>query len=718
MIVMPEMTRRSALSGALTAAFILAMPRAVAAALTPVGNSGLVELQPLISIFPDGRIRIAALLAEMGQGVSTSMPLILADELDADWAKVEIVMLASTMNIPTPKDPGMLITASSRSTRSWFTPLREVAARGRAQLTAAAAAQWGVSATDCTPRSGSVIHPDGRTALGYGDLAARAALFPSPEKPTLKTPEQFTLIGKVRDRRDVPAKCTGTAIYASDVKLPGLLHASVTHGPYGASILSNFDRDAALADPRVRDMFVIDKTTLVAVAIDSWSAMKALEKAAPRYRLEGETGADSAAYKIALKEATRREGRAFAVKGTPPQSDAGISAIDVDYMVSFLAHATMEPMSCAAWFRDGRLEIWAPTQALYRARDAAAAASGLPKEAIIVHQTLLGGGFGRRSENDFVAQAAMIAMKMTAPVRLQWSRSEDTKRDYYRSAYAMRCRGAVDSTGAIVDYGVTISGPSILRTRMAIFDGPNAPIDPTVQNGLVPEFYSLPNTHASWVEVRPPVPIGYWRSVAHSQNVFAAESFIDELAHAAHRDPFDFRQALVRDERMMAVMAKLRTASGWDKPLPKGHARGVAAASCYDSYIGQVIEVSVSDRDIKVHRATNVIDCGLAIQPDNIAAQLEGAAVFGLSAALYGDITIKGGVTEQSSFADYRVLLLGETPRMETHIIVSDAAPGGVGETGTPCVAPATGNALFALTGKRLRTLPLQTALFGATSAP
>ncbi|HUD30781.1 MAG TPA: molybdopterin cofactor-binding domain-containing protein [Novosphingobium sp.] len=709
MIGQPRVSRRAALAGALAGAFTLAIPRALAEALAPA-DAAAVDLQPLIAILPDGRVRIVSLMAEMGQGVSTSLPLVLADELDADWDRVEIVPLDSTKRVPIDK-PVMLVTSDSSSTRGYFTRLREVAARGRMQLTAAAAARWDVAPADCRTDRGRVVHPDGKTALDYGALAAEAAKMPAPDKPELKPAERFTLIGKPAPRRDVPGKVTGAAVYASDVKLPGMLHASVAHGPYGAAALASHDRDAALADPRVKDLFVIDGTTLVAVALDTWSAMKALEAAAPVWDTGSAPAPSSAAYKAALTEALGQEGRPFAVQGEAPAAPA--ATVQADYMVSFLAHATMEPMSCAAWFHEGRLEVWAPTQAVFRALAAAAAASGLPAEAVTIHQTLLGGGFGRRSESDFVAQAARIAMKVGAPVRLQWSRAEDMKRDPYRSAYAMRCKGAVDASGAIVDYGVTISGPSILRTRVPLFDSPAAPIDPTVMNGLVPKFYRLPRTHAAWVEVRPPVPVGYWRSVAQSQNLFAAESFVDELAHAAKKDPFDFRQSHLTDPRMAAVMEKLRALSEWDRRPPKGHARGVAVVNCYESWFGQVIELSLGDGEIRIHRATSVIDCGLAVQPDNVVAQVEGGTVFGLSAALYGDITIEDGVVQQSSFSDYRVLLLGETPDMRTHVMPSTAAPGGVGETGTPCAMPATANALFALTGKRLRTLPLHTALFG-----
>jgi isoquinoline 1-oxidoreductase beta subunit len=710
-----RLSRRAALSAAMSAAaagaFTLALPRALAAAIAVPESGAAVDLQPLITILPDGRIRIVSLMAEMGQGVSTSLPMILADELDADWNRVEIVQLDSTTRVPTDQ-PAMLVTSDSHSMRAWFGPLRMVAARGRLQLTAAAAARWGVEPGQCRTAAGKVIHPDGKTVLDYGALAADAAKIEAPQDVTLKSPDAFTLIGQRADRRDVPGKVTGAAIFASDVKLPGLLHASVAQGPYGATALKSHDRAAAIADPRVKDLFVIDGTTLVALALDTWSAMKALEAASPVWDTGPSPAPSTAPYKAALTDGLGHEGRPFAVKGTAA-SDPGGQTLAADYMVAFLAHATMEPMSCTAWLHDGKLEMWAPTQAVFRALNVAATASGLPKEAVMVHQTLLGGGFGRRSESDFVAQAAQIAMRVKAPVRLQWSREEDMKRDYYRSAYAMRCKGAVDASGKISDYDVTIAGPSILRTRVPLFDSPKAPIDPTVQNGLVPTFYALPNTRAAWVEVRPPVPIGYWRSVAQSQNLFAAESFIDELAHLAGRDPFDFRQAHVSDPRMKAVMAKLRALSHWDTPPAKGRARGVAVVACYRSLFGQVLEVSAPDGEIRIHRATNVIDCGLAIQPDNVVAQIEGGTVFGLSAALYGDIVVENGVTQQSSFTDYRVLLLGETPEMTTHVIPSQEDPGGAGETGTPCAAPALANALFALTGKRLRSLPLQAALTG-----
>jgi isoquinoline 1-oxidoreductase beta subunit len=705
------LNRREMIAASLLGAvFALGVRPAAAAVANP--DAAATPVQALISIHRDGRVEIVALLADMGQGVYTALPLIVAEEMDADWAKVGIRLFESGMPIPPAGDPGMLIAASSRSVRAWFKPLRECGARARAMLVAAAAERWRVAAADCRTEQGWVIHPKGRKRLSYGELAAAAAGQVPPKDVPLKADADFRLIGKVAGRRDVEAKTTGQALFASDIKLPGMLYASVTQAPFGGAALKSFDREAAMALPRVKGLFTIDGSTLVAVAEDSWSAMRALEAAAPVF--EDKPGAPgSRAYAEALSEGLAREGREWGAKGAPAGSGGG-KRIEAIYTLPYLAHATMEPMSCAAWFKGESCEVWAPTQAVFAARAVAAKAAGLAEEAVLIRQTFLGGGFGRRSESDFIRQAVLISKEVKGPIRLQWSRAEDMQHDYYRPAYAMRCTGGADASG-VLDYRVTTAGPSILRGRMPIFSGPKAPIDPTAQNGLLPTFYNLPNSSARWVEVPSAIPTSYWRSVAHSQNVFAAECFVDELAHAAGIDPLTFRQSLLTDERMKAVVAKLRALSGWDTPLPAGRARGVGLVFCYDSYAGQVVEVSTGDGDVRVHTVTNVVDCGIAIQPANVVAQIEGGAIFGISAALYGEITVEKGVVGQSSYGDYRVLLLGDTPAMTTHVMPSTAAPGGVGETGTPACAPALANALFALTGRRIRDLPLAKALAPAS---
>jgi isoquinoline 1-oxidoreductase beta subunit len=705
-----DLSRREMIAASLATSVLVVGVRSAVASTAGAGGLA-VPVQPLVSLLADGRVEIVAPLAEMGQGVFTALPLILAEELDVTWEMVTVRMFDSRMALPPISDPGMLIAASSRSVRSWYKPLRECGARVRAMIVAAAAARWQVPAGQCRTAQGRVIHPDGRRSLGYGELVAEAARQTAPVQVALKPEGEFRLIGKVAGRRDVAAKTTGTALFASDIKLPGMQYASVAQAPFGAK-LASFDEAAALALPRVKRVFAIDGTTLVAVAEDSWSAMRALEAAAPVFAGEGALPG-GAEYAAALRQGLAGVGREWGVKGMPGGSGKG-QRIEAVYTLPYLAHAPMEPMSCAAWFKGDACEVWAPTQAVFAARAVAVKAAGLPESAVTIHQTFLGGGFGRRSESDFVRQAVLISKEIKGPVRLQWSRAEDMKHDYYRPAYAMHCSGAADKD-VIDDFRMTIAGPSILRGRVPFFSGPKAPIDPTAQNGLMPEFYNLPNTGARWIEVPSAAPISYWRSVANSQNAFAAECFIDELAHAAGADPLGFRQKLIVDARMMAVAAKLRELSDWDKLAVAGRARGVALVSCYDSYAGQVVEISAGNGEIRVHKLTSVVDCGIAIQPRNVVAQIEGGAIFGMTAALHGEINFEQGVVSQSSFGDYRVMLLGETPAMTTFVMPSAAAPGGVGETGTPGCAPALANALFALTGKRIRDLPLNKALASAS---
>jgi isoquinoline 1-oxidoreductase beta subunit len=703
------LNRREMIAASLFGAvFALGVKPAAATA----AEAAAIKVQPLISFLADGRVEIVALLADMGQGVYTSLPLIVAEEMDADWANVSIRLFESGMATPPAGDPGMLIAASSRSVRAWYKPLRECGARARAMIVAAAAERWKVAAADCRTDKGWVIHPKGHKRLAYADLAVAAAGQVPPKDILLKADADFRLIGKVAGRRDVEAKTTGKALFASDIVLPGMLYASVTQAPFGGGALKSFDRDAAMALPRVKGLFVIEGSTLVAVAEDSWSAMRALETAAPVFEDKADAPS-SQAYGEALLAGIEREGREWGAKGEAAGSGNG-KRIAATYTLPYLAHATMEPMSCAAWFKGDSCEVWAPTQAVFAARAVAAKVAGLAEDAVLIRQTFLGGGFGRRSESDFIRQAVLISKEVKGPIRLQWSRAEDMKHDYYRPAYAMRCTGAADGSG-VADYRVTTAGPSILRGRMPIFSGPKAPIDPTAQSGLLPSFYNLPNSSAKWVEVPSVIPTSYWRSVAHSQNVFAAECFIDELAHAAAIDPLTFRQSLLTDERMKAVVTKLRTLSDWGTPLPEGRARGVSLVFCYDSYAGQVVEVSVGNGDVRVHKLTSVIDCGVAIQPANVIAQIEGGAIFGISAALYGEIAVEKGIVRESSYGDYRVLLLAETPVMTTYVMPSAAAPGGVGETGTPACAPALANALFALTGRRIRDLPLAKAFAPAS---
>ena len=678
------------------------------------GTAG--PLVPLLWIEQSGAIRIAVPAADMGQGVATALPLMLAEELDADWAKVRVIPFETGMAIPGGMKKGDFVAANSSSVRKWRDPMRRCGATARAMLVGAAAARWKVAPAACRTENGRVIHPDGKRMLDYGALAGAAAAVAPPSEVTFKEPSHYRLVGKLRDRPEVRPKCTGEAIYACDVRLPGMLFASARQGPVAGATLTGYDAAAAARVAGVRKVAAIGEgVALVAIATSTWSAMQALDAAAPTFALKQGADFDSDAHRTELESALDRAGRPFGVAGDAEGRLAAGKRVTATYHMPFLAHATMEPMSCVAWVHDGLCEIWAPTQVPFRAQDRVAAVLGIAPEKVTIRQTWLGGGFGRRAETDFIEQAALIARLVDVPVSLQWSRVEDTQHDYYRPAYAIRCEAALGQEGAIDAWRARIAGASIARSIRPEWVG-KAPgwVDSTVQSALIPELYPCAATAADWVEVRPAVPVGYWRSVGHSQNVFAVESFIDELAHAAGADPYRFRRALLTDERARAVLDRAAAEAGWEKPLPPGRGRGIALVACYDSYLATVIEASADGGEVKVHSLLSVIDCGLTIHPDNVVAQVEGAAVFGLSAALYGEITFKNGAAQQESFADYRVLTLGDTPPMRTIVLPSTAKPGGVGETGTPPIAPALANALFRATGRRIRQLPIATALTGA----
>lgn len=701
--------RRSflALTGLAAGSLVLGARPAVSAAAQASDFASL-----MLSIALDGRIHIAIPTAEMGQGTATSLPLILAEELDADWGKVEVVRFVSTMAVPATLVPANLITANSNSVVTWFEPLRRCGAAARAMLIAAAARRWRIAPATCTTGPSVVRHPNGRDTLCYGELAAAAQVEPVPTEMVFKRPANYRLIGLVGNRTDTREKTVGTAIFASDVRLPGMLYASIRQGPVAGARLTTFDAASAMADPNVRKVAAIaGGGALAAVAVDSWSAMRALDSAKPVFVLKPGATEDGEAFRRSLLSALDRPGvPAPSAQGEVALATPGDKRVEATYAVPFLAHATMEPMSCVARVGEGSCEIWVGTQVPFRARDAVAAALKLPLAQVTVHQTLLGGGFGRRSEVDFILQAVEVAQLAKTPISLIWSRGEDMKHDYYRPPYAMRHRARLDTSGRVAEWHAKTAGPSLLRRRRGGAPDPNGRPDPTVVQSLLPELYRIGAYSGAWVEVETSIPIGFWRSVSHSQNSFAVESFMDELADAAEQDPYAFRRAQMTDARAIAVLDKAAELGDWHKPSPAGRARGIAAVHCYGSYIATVIEASLRDGEIVVHRASHAIDCGLAIHPANIVAQVEGACLFGLTAALYGEITIAGGEVQQESFADYRMLRIGEAPAMRTHVMASDAPPGGVGETGTPTAAPALANALFWLTGKRVRTLPLATA--------
>ncbi|NIR60571.1 MAG: xanthine dehydrogenase family protein molybdopterin-binding subunit [Gammaproteobacteria bacterium] len=666
----------------------------------------------------DDTITVIVSESEMGQGVTTGLPMLIAEELEVELDAVRIEQA--------PVDPryGSQSTGGSTSIRHAWRPLREAGAVAREMLVAAAAATWGVPASECRAVSGAVVHETGGRRLPYGELADTAATLSVPEEVALKAPEEFRLIGRSPARLDGPDKVTGRAEFGIDVELPGMLTATIAHPPRPGAKLGRLEDAGARALPGVREVVTLDRGVAV-IAEDYWTAAEGLRA----LELEWTGGSEIGSERIwrDFREAAQRPGANARSAGDAERAlREAARTVEATYELPFQAHAPMEPMNCTAWFHDGRCEIWAPTQARGEARDRAAGLfysapgrllerargklTGRKYEDVQVHTTLLGGGFGRRLEQDYVAEAVQIAMAVDAPVKLIWSREEDIAHDFYRPASYHVLRGGLDARGIPVAWTHKIVGPSIKEWREPgrIGDG----VDPTSVSGAADLAYALPDLSVDYVMAQTDVPIGPWRSVGHSFNAFVVESFIDELAAAGGHDPLELRLRLLRDApRHRAALELAAERAGWGgSPSPaEGRARGLAVHYSYGGYVAQVAEVSVDDDGaVRVHRVVCAADCGTVIHPDLVAAQMEGAIVFGLTAALKGEITLDGGRVVQSNFHDFPLLEFGEMPAVEVHLVPSAEPPGGVGEPGVPPIAPALANAVFAATGHRPRRLPIQ----------
>lgn len=715
----------AALGGGLVLGFAARGARATPAAIAVFG--------PWIRIAGDGAVTVCVEKSEMGQGVYTALAMLLADELDADWAKVLVIF---------PPDEGpasSYFTGISLSVRSSWEPLRRAGASAREMLVAAAANAWGVPPAECEARVGRVLHAGSARAFGFGELAERAAALPVPGSPRLKSRVEQRLIGRPIPRVDLPAKVDGSAIFGIDVRVPGLLHGSVRTSPAFGGKLLGFDEPAARASPGVRAVVPIPDGVVV-VADSSWQAARGLEALAPRF---SKGTLSSAEFSARLYAALGQPGATALLEGDPDAAFSGAArVVEARYEVPFLAHATLEPMNATAHVRADGCEIWAPTQAQGLARQRVAALLEIPVERVRLHTTLLGGGFGRRFENDFVVQAVLASRAMGRPVKLVWSREEDLRHDFYRPAYASLQRAALDADGLPLARTQRIAGPSLeardspewlQRAGGALqrrFDG-GIPMDslPDFLRGRVPDWLGAPISRAAvegadkrsygiahqrieYALVECPVPVGFWRSVGHSQNAFFSECFVDELADAAGRDPLDYRRALLAGSpRARAVLELAAERAGASRPAPSGRARGVAFHESFDTLVCQIAEVSLDEeKRVRVHRVVCAVDCGRVVNPDTVAAQMEGAIVFGLSAALHGGVTLREGAVVQSGFHDQPLVGLADCPEIEVHLLESDAAPGGVGEPGTPPIAPAVCNAIFAAGGGRVRTLPIVAA--------
>jgi isoquinoline 1-oxidoreductase subunit beta len=659
-----------------------------------------------LRIGTDDRVLVIVDRSEMGQGVTTSLPMLLAEELEADWTKIRFEFA--------PADKayinqlfGIQGTGGSSSVRAAWKPLREAGAQARTMLIAAAAQTWGVEPASCRAEAGAVMHAATNRRLTYGALAQRAAALPVPADVPLKDPKDWRLAGKPTKRLDTRFKVNGTAQFGIDVRVPGMLTAVVARSPVFGGKVRSFDATTAKAIPGVRHVVQISSGVAV-VGVGYWPAKQGRDALKVSWDEGPVAQVSSASISSLFAQRATQDGAVARHDGDAVAALAGAAQrVEAVYEMPFLAHATMEPMNCTAHVRADAVDIWAPTQNQTGVQMVGSQIGGVPPEKVAVHTTYLGGGFGRRFELDFIIEALETSKAAGAPVKVIWSREDDIQHAQYRPANYHQLRAGLDASGRPVAWTHRIVAPSIMA-RM---------FPQTVKNGLDGEAveggvglpYAVPNVHVDYQLTDTGIPVGFWRSVNNSFNAFAVEGFIDELAAAAKQDPYEYRRTLLANApRDLGVLELAATKAGWGTPLPAGRGRGIAVYKSFESFAAQVAEVSVSPAgDVRVHRVVCAIDCGLHVNPSTIEAQMQGGIVYGLTAALNGAITIENGRVTQSNFHDYRMLRLAEMPVVEVYIVPSSEAPGGVGEPGTPPIAPAVCNAIFAATGKRIRKLPI-----------
>jgi isoquinoline 1-oxidoreductase beta subunit len=696
------------LAGGLVLGFHLPSAGRGAAAAT-----GETPINAWLRIAPDDSVTVVVAHSEMGQGVYSSLPMLLAEELEVDWRKVRAEM-APADQVYRNRIFGIQGTGGSTSVRASFDHLRQAGATAREMLRRAAAEGWGVPLEDCKAQGGRVLHRASGRSAGYGELAPVAAKLDPPAEVALKRPEDWTLIGTAAPRLDVPAKVDGSAGFGIDVALEGMLVATVMASPVFGGRLKSVDEAPALALAGVRAVVPLENAVVV-VAEGYWPARQGLATLAPVWD-EGPNAATSdATIRAGLSAALKRKGAVASEQGDAEAALAGAAKrLEAVYEVPYLAHATMEPMNATARVTGAGVEVWAPTQGQGPIQHAVAGLLGIEPGQVKVHTTFLGGGFGRRFETDFVVQAVLASKAVGAPVKLIWSREEDVRQDFYRPAAMARLRAGLDGEGNLAAWQARLACPSIMSR--AIPDLVKDGIDPSSVEGAANMPYAIANRRTDYVMTELGVPVGFWRSVGNSQNAFFVECFLDELAHAAGRDPVEFRRRLLAEEpRYRKVLETAAEAAGWGRAAPAGRFRGIALHESFGSIVAEVAEISVArGKEIKLHRMTCAIDCGRTVNPDTVVAQMESGIVYGLTAALFGRITIAAGRVQEDNFDSYPMLDLAQMPDVEVRIVESGAALGGVGEPGTPPAAPALANALFAATGRRIRSLPLSRHGFSA----
>jgi isoquinoline 1-oxidoreductase subunit beta len=662
-----------------------------------------------ILIQGDDQIVLTVPYVEMGQGTYTSIPMLIAEELEVELAQVRLEHAPPNEKLyGNPLLGGVQATGNSNAVRAAWQPLRQAGAIARTMLISAAARRWNVDPASCRAQSGEVIHAPTRRSFKYGELAADAARLPIPDNVGLKRPQDFKLIGTPAKRLDAPAKVNGTAVYGIDVRPPGVKIATLAQSPVFGGRLKSVDDTAAKAVKGVRQIVRLEDA--VAVVADHMGAAK---KGLAALVIEWDDGPharlNTDAIAGELEKATLNAGPVAQTIGDVDRAMASaVTKVDATYRVPFLAHAAMEPMNCTVHVRKDGCDVWVGNQAIARVQAAAAKTAGLPLDKVAVHNHLIGGGFGRRLEADGVIRAVQIAQQVDGPVKVVWTREEDIQHDMYRPYFFDRLSAGLDEKGMPVAWNHRFAGSSVIaRWLPPAF---NNGLDPDTTEGAIDLVYALPNLHVEYLRVEPPgIPTAFWRSVGPSHNVFVTEGFMDELAAAAKQDPVAYRLALLdKMPRAKAVLALAAEKAQWGLPLPKRVGRGVSLQFVFATYMAHVAEVEVSsDGAVRVRRVVCAVDCGTVVNPDTVRAQIQSAIMFGITAALYGEISLKDGRVEQTNFDSYQILRMNEAPAIEVHIVPSFEPPGGMGEAGTSAIVPAVVNAIFAATGKRVRELPV-----------
>ena len=715
-------------------------------------TEGEVALNGWIKIAKDGGVVLAMHRSDMGQGIHNALSMLVAEELNVPLKQIRleqaghdsiygnVAMFVGTLpfhplqseGVDKPflvlsgewivgkvaRELGVNATGGSSSVKDAWEHLRFAAATAKASLCLAAADQWKVSLQDINVKDGVISHASGKSAH-FGELA-QAAAAQTPRNVSLKDRKDWTLIGKPSARADVPAKTDGSAVFGMDVRLPNMLFASVVQVPQMGGTLISFDAKEALAMPGVVKCVQLTSAAgsapgFAVVAKSTWHAKQAADKVKAQWAQRTEGAIDTKRIESELKEKLKSEnGFTFHEQGDAAKAESSAARmIEAQYQAPYLAHATMEPMNCTAQFKAGALEIWAPTQVPGLARAAAAKVANVSADKVKVNVTLLGGGFGRRLEADVVAQATQIAMALDGvPVQMVWSREQDMSHDFYRPMHVAQLSAALNAKGEVESLRIKSAGDAISPRWMSrvlpALSGPLDAPDKTTAEGLFDLPYAFANQHMSHVSTRMGVPIGFWRSVGHSHNAFFSESFIDELAFETKQDPLAFRLSLLKQVPRYAAVLKLAAEkANWGSALPAGHAHGLAFHESFGSIVAQVAEVSIQGGMPRVHRVVCAIDCGTVVNPGTVAQQVESSVNFALSAALFGKIDIQDGIVQQTNFTNYPLVHMAQSPLVDTWIVPSTQSPEGVGEPAVPPLAPAVSNALFKLTGKRLRALPL-----------